>query len=42
MNDDFKVVAFGYCDESNHMYKLGKTPPSSQRKGFVAMVAKCQ
>jgi hypothetical protein len=26
MSDGFKVVAPGYCDESNHMYKLGKTP----------------
>jgi hypothetical protein len=38
MNDGFKVVASRYCDESDHMYKLGKTP-SSKKKGFVAMVA---
>jgi hypothetical protein len=24
MNDGFEVVAFGYCDESNHMYKSRK------------------
>jgi hypothetical protein len=27
IDDGFKVVASRYCDESNHMYKLGK--PSS-------------
>jgi hypothetical protein len=39
MNDDFKVVVFGYCYEIDHMYKLRKTP-SSQRKVFFAMVAR--
>jgi hypothetical protein len=38
-NDDFKVVTYGYCDESERMYKLGKssTPPASNK--FIAMVA---
>lgn len=38
MNGGFKVVASRYCDEYDHMYKLGKTP-SLEQKGFVAMVA---
>lgn len=38
MNDGFKEFSFRYCDESNHMYKLGKTPLSN-RKEFVAIVA---
>ena len=30
MNGGFKMVTLGYCDEPYHMYKLGKTPPSSE------------
>lgn len=38
MNGGFKVVYAGYCDESDHMYKLGKIR-SVKQKGFPAMVA---
>jgi hypothetical protein len=38
MNDGFKVVALGYCDESDHMYELGKTHSILKRKGFVAII----
>jgi hypothetical protein len=38
MDDGFKVVIVGYCDESNHMYKLGRNP-SLEHKGFTTMVA---
>jgi hypothetical protein len=39
INDDFKVIASGYCDESDHKYKLGKSSSPSKQSGFSTMVA---
>jgi hypothetical protein len=33
------VVAFGYCDESKHMYKLGKSSSPLAQNKFVAVGA---
>jgi hypothetical protein len=32
------VVSYGYCDESNHMYNLGKAPSTLALNRFTAMV----
>jgi hypothetical protein len=39
ISDKFKVVAFGYCDESKCMYKLGKVLHLQAQNKFIAMVA---
>ena len=39
MNDYFKVVIFRYCDDSDHMYNLGKIPSSPTQNKFIAMIS---
>jgi hypothetical protein len=38
IRDNFKLVAFGYCDEIEHMYKLGKSSSSPSSNKYIAMV----
>jgi hypothetical protein len=39
INDNFKVVASRYHDESEHIYKMGKSSPPPVSNKFNAMVA---